>query len=478
MNCKKCLNSFYIILLLTFFLRYDCKAQEYFSYHLANPIYSITGDPNCGFYWKGRYHLFYMDQNRREEASFAHVSSKDMVHWKWHPNTLTPATMGHNMFSGTGFYTKEGRPAIIYHGEGSGRNQISFAEDDMLEKWSKPIPVDPKTKDGKAPVMRHWDPDCWIMDGTYYAISGGKDPELMKSDDLKHWQYVGKLLADSIPNDLGVPRDEDISCPNMFRIGNKWMLLNLSHWLGARYYLGHFENEKYVPEFHDRMNWMCEFNKDADVFAPESLLTPDGRRVMWAWSRMRVRLKTVNNLQGAIQTLPRELSLQNDTLLLIRPIKELESLRYRKKQETNIRLEEKSKHLLKNVSGDALEVKLSFEVKKPGPFGITVYADQNGDKGFPITFDPHNNVFRMDTTIVPLQFDGNRIEARVFIDKNIIEVFVNDRRAALAPHLYEAGDIYTALFSDGGDILVRKVNSWKMRSIYSKKATKGYNNRK
>ena len=39
---------------------------------------------------------------------------------------------------------------------------------------------------------------------------------------------LGRLLHDQMPV-LGVPRDEDISCPNMFRIGDKWMLLCLSH---------------------------------------------------------------------------------------------------------------------------------------------------------------------------------------------------------------------------------------------------------
>lgn len=37
--------------------------------------------------------------------------------------------MGHGLFSGTGFLTKECRPAIIYHGFGTDRNQIAIAED-------------------------------------------------------------------------------------------------------------------------------------------------------------------------------------------------------------------------------------------------------------------------------------------------------------------------------------------------------------
>ena len=41
----------------------------------------------------------------------------------------------------------------------------------------------------------------------------------------------------------------------MFKIGNKWMLLCISHRLGCRYYLGDFKDEKYLPEFQAMMSW-------------------------------------------------------------------------------------------------------------------------------------------------------------------------------------------------------------------------------
>ena len=136
------------------------------------------------------------------------------------------------MYSGTAFLTKEGKPAIIYHGQGSKRNQIAFAEDDKLNKWSKPFPVEPKTADGKPAEMRHWDPDCWVMNDTYYALGGGQNPTLAKSKDLKNWEFLGELLHPDFPEDLGVPKGEDISCANLFKIGDKWMLLCISHGLG------------------------------------------------------------------------------------------------------------------------------------------------------------------------------------------------------------------------------------------------------
>ena len=215
---------------------------------------------------------------------------------------------------------------MIYHGVGSGMNQLTFALDDNLDKWTKPEPVLAKDKDGSiVKSIHYWDPDCWPIGDTYYALSGGKDPELMKSDDLKNWNYLGKLLHEGYPDNLGVGRDEDISCANMFKIGNKWMLLCISHRLGCRYYLGNFKNEKYLPDFHALMNWIqtnWEENHGGLVyFAPESMLTPDGRRVMWTW------LITVSSQTG-IQSLPRELELPNDGVLRMRPLRELETLRY------------------------------------------------------------------------------------------------------------------------------------------------------
>ena len=94
---------------------------NWLTFHLLHPGPggAMPGDPNCAFYWKGRYHLHYI-YNHQDGFAFAHVSSDDMVHWKWHPTTLDPRFTGHGMFSGTGFFTKDGRPAIIYHGQGSG----------------------------------------------------------------------------------------------------------------------------------------------------------------------------------------------------------------------------------------------------------------------------------------------------------------------------------------------------------------------
>ena len=309
--------------------------ENWLTYHLAHPGpgRAVPGDPNPIYDYKGRYHLHYIYANIYG-YSYAHVSSKNMVRWKWHPTVLAPPITGHGMFSGTGFFTKEGRPAMIYHGVGSGKNALVYALDDNLDKWTKPDLIEPTAEDGgQVDFEDYWDPDCWLNGDTFYALSGGRNPKMMKSTDLKNWIFLGDLLHEDYSGEPGIPRDEDISCANMFKIGNKWMLLCISHRLGCRYYLGDFKDEKYLPEAHAMMNWQNTEWEGGDgglvYFAPESMLTKDGRRVMWTWLITEL-------MPTGIQALPRELQLPADGVLRIKPLRELQTLRYDEMIKKNI----------------------------------------------------------------------------------------------------------------------------------------------
>jgi len=434
--------------------------KEWVTYHLAHPgiIKRCPSDPNPAFYYKGRYHLHYI-----YGSVYGHVSSRDMVYWKWHPTVLSPSTTGHSMYSGTGLFTKEGKPFMIYHGGGSGKNWLAYALDDNMDKWSKPESVEAKTADGKLVNIKYWDPDCWLNGDTYYALSGGGDPELMKSDDLKNWEYLGKLLHKDYPADLGVPREEDISCANMFKIGNKWMLLCISHTLGCRYYLGDFKDEKYLPDFHARMNWQQILNRTRGFFfAPESLLTKDGRRVMWAWLFDRKGL-----FPTGVQSLPRELELPEDGILRIKPLRELASLRYDEKSEKNITVRKDGTYVLKQVVGDTVEMKVQFKSPRAKEFGVDVFCDENGENGLRIAVVAESKQLRIGTVNAPFELkQGEDMTLRVFIDKNLVEIFANDRQAVAFAHKRTHALANTRLFSNGSDSQVNKVTAWKMRSIY------------
>jgi len=430
---------------------------DWLTFHLAHPGpgKAFPGDPNCAFDYKGRYHMHYIYRNSAGFV-FAHVSSDDMVRWTWHTTVLAPGTTGHGMFSGTGFYTKDGKPAIIYHGQGSGRNWIQYPLDDQFNSWSEPEAVLPKTADGQVPNIRHWDPDCWLDGDTYYALSGGENPQLMKSTDLKNWSYLGDLLHEDYPENLGVPKGEDISCANMFRIGDKWMLLCISHGLGCRYYLGDFKDEKYLPESHAMMSFGSNM-----FFAPESILTRDGRRVMWAW------LIKVPTAPTGVQCLPRELELPADGVLRIRPLRELASLRHGEKSWSEMTIKGGTEYALEGLTGDAIELELTFATPLPDEVGLHLLGDADGKDGMNIAAGGKRQTLTVGTTHPPFALkDGEDLTLRVFIDKNLVEVFANDRQAAVFAHKHIRENPNIRLFANGGDATVKSANTWKMKTIY------------
>lgn len=446
------------------------------TYHLAHPGPSgaVPGDPNPAFFHKGRYHLHYI-YNAPTGFAYAHVSSPDMVRWKWHATRLEPGFTGHGMFSGTGFFTKDDRPAMIYHGDGSGKNWVMVARDDELDEWSKPVAVEVKDASGAPATMRHWDPDCWVMGDVYHALSGGNDPPLFTSPDLKEWRLVGPLFHERTPwEKLGVARDEDVSCANMFRLGDKWMLLCISHALGARYYLGDFRDGKYLPERHAMLNWARY-----DCFAPESLLTADGRRVAWFWCTPQPigtqkvgRKKDFPALldpavcQAGIQSLPRELSLAEDGSLRMRPLRELETLRHEPQTTGDVTVTGDGVQVLDTIAGDTLELEVVFSKPRAREYGVVLFCDGAGKDGVEIAHGAGRQSLTVDYIDPPFALaDGEDLTLRIFLDKGMVEVFANDRQAAVTWHEPNPERLRVGLFSRGGPVTAR-VKAWSMRSIY------------
>ena len=313
------------------------------------------------------------------------------------------------------------------------------------------------TPAGEPSKIIWWDPDCWINNDTYYAISGGKPAMLIKSPDLKTWTDLGPLLHDDFPTTLGVGKNEDISCANMFKLGDKWFLLCISHGLGCRYYIGDFKDEKFLPEFHGRMNW-----RGQEFFAPESLLTPDGRRVMWAW----IRVRTAQPTQGGVQSLPRELSLPADGVLRIKPLKELESLRGEVTKLEAVAVKEGASPALGGMAGDAIELAVSFKPSTAKGYGVRVLCNEKGEGGLPIKYDPAAKVLLLDTLKVPFELPADEnLNLRIFVDKTVVEVFANDRQAAVTGCPTPNGTS-VSLFAEGGEATADTVECWPLKSIY------------
>jgi beta-fructofuranosidase len=184
---------------------------------------------------------------------------------------------------------------------------------------------------------------------------------------------------------------------------------------------------------------------------------------MWAW------LLGLPVAPCGVQSLPRELELPADGVLRIRPLRELETLRYGKKQEEVIAVKSDNMHRLKAISGNTLELEVVFKSPTSREFGLDVLCDKNGENGVRVAYLAESKRLQVGTVQAPFELkQGEDLTLRVFIDKNLVEVFANDHQAAVSAGKYVPENLTVTLFSKGGDAVIKKkVTAWKMKSIYA-----------
>ncbi len=474
------------------------------------PIWHVTARPKEGIclpydangciYWKGRYHLMYIYQDPKRPNgghSWGHLSSTDLVNWTFHapsvvPNPGDPDT---GIFSGNAFVNKEGVPMLCWFGIDAGVC-VATAEDDDLIRWKKhpKNPIIPIPKQGQPGhgVYKVWDPYLWLEGDTYYCLLGGntlpngKDTlYLCKSPDMIRWTPLHPFYEQ--PDPSWTIAGEDCSCPDFFKLGGKRVLLCISHKVGARCYIGRYENEKFHPEQHVRMNW-----PGGTFFAPESLEDNQGRRIFWAWV-MDPRAKPTQRATGSgTQSLPRVLSLDKDGTVRLAPVKELEALRRNPRKVEAATVAADSEMVLGNVSGDSLELGIEIDPGQASKVGLKVRCRPDGkeetaiwlDRGArKLIIDMARSTLRKDVAYFnePLQFyfdrknprttveapfelpKGETLKLRVFLDKSMLEVFANDRQCVtqqIFPDSREALGIKVC--AQGGAVKVVGGEAWDM----------------
>ena len=462
-------------------------------YHFVAPEgKALPFDPNGALWWKGRYHLCYIFQDKSLPNGghcWGHASSADLVHWDFHPVALS-SPEGDNdqgMFSGNAFVDKDGIPTIAYFGVNAG---ICLAQgtDDNLDTWTKfpqnPVIPVPKEGDPGFGVYNVFDPHIWLEGDTYYAILGGmvkpgdvRDTVyLFRSKDLLNWEYLHPFYE---PNPEWTGEEEDCACPDFFEIGGRHALLCISHPRGMRCYLGRYENERFFPEEHHRMNF-----PGGSCFAPESLLDGSGRRVFWGWVIDQRKGEWVVPNELGVMTLPRVMSLDDAGRLVVDPAVELESLRRngRRIQDGDV----------SSLHGDVMELCVAADMAESGVLELGVRVSPDGSEKTLITVDSAAGMLSIDMThsgpadavrrncpiiraegtdtpveTAPFALDpGEPLSLRVFVDRSIIEVYAN-RRLAMTARAYPARDDSTGVTLEcRGGAAVQLVEAWDMASMW------------
>ena len=81
---------------------------------------------------------------------------------------------------------------------------------------------------------------------------------------------------------------------------------------------------------------------------------------------------------------------------------------------------------------------------------------------------PESRTIRLGTTEAPFAVadlpDGENVELRIFIDKYIVEVFVNNRQSVVVAYMdYQAANGFKA-YVYGGPTKIRQVEIWELNT--------------
>jgi sucrose-6-phosphate hydrolase SacC (GH32 family) len=426
---------------------------------------AMPADPNGAVYHEGRYHLFYIFQRHQSTEPrvvhcWGHASSIDLLHWEHHPTALdvAPNDPDRGIFSGNLFFDAAGTPTILYHGVSIG-NAIATSTDSRLLTWTKsprnPIVPIPRQGDPDFGKYESWDPHGWYDadSKTYFAIFGGMKPTLFRGPEITQLKYVGPFL----PNDTWSGPDEDVSCPDFFPFGDEHMLLCISHYKGARYFLGPWRDGVYSPRTHGRMNW-----PGGAFFAPETLIDGQGRRILWAWV-LDPRDASVRVAQGwsGVMSAPRVLSPDGAGGVRIEPVEELKRLRIGEGVslgETPI--PQNASVSATGVGGDCLDIEAVLIPSAAGDVGIQVRCSPDLKERTTIAYNAARKTLRIDfqhsslddsieyrsyvitpphdpalartlytVQEAPLELAPNEpLRLRILLDRSILEVFANGRQ--------------------------------------------------
>lgn len=441
-------------------------------YHFTVPEgYAAPFDPNGAIFWKGKYHLFYIFQDSRtgkKSDHWGHVSSIDLMHWRHHPTTLIDG-----MYSGNCFINENGVPTMCYHQVNLG-NSLAVALDDDLNEWEKlsSNPITPNTNQGDEHhnKYRSWDPFGWYDGEYYYSIFGGEYPAVAKSKCLHGpWKYTGDLFAHNLE---GVSINEDVSCAELFKLGDKDILLCISHRLGCRYYVGEWKNDQFYPEYHSRMSWA-----DNMFFAPESLVDSNNRRIMWAWILDYQDLSNgVKDRWSGTLSLPRVLTLNDSGTLDVDVACEVEKLRYQPFSISPFVLEADAEVLIDGTFGNSFEIVIEFDEGDAKEFGVKVCVSDDEIEHTIISYDKNASLLQVDTTnsgpakspkaveSAPFSLtESEKLTLRIFVDKSVVEVFANSRQA-IARRIFpeKADSTGLKVFAKGADAKVNTFKSWQI----------------
>lgn len=460
------------------------------AYHFVSPE-SQLNDPNGLCFWQGRWHMFYQGyppdefpdpkEIGKRRQHWGHAVSDDLIHWRDLPYAIYPG-IEKMCFSG-GTVVEPDRVVAYYPGIAAGQ-MVATSKDPLLLNWEK--------LGGKPVTGPSGDSCIWKEGDTYFGLVGAG---LVSSRDLMDWTSHGDIIEGN-----SFPLGDASACPNFVPIGTKHLFLSFSHTFGGQFLLGDYnqQSHRFKPCAHGRFNHGTV--SPGGVHAPSGAADGKGGVV----NILNINDGRHDDNWDQIMSLAQQLTLRPDSQLQIEPVAAVASLRETHQHVGETVLPANEEIVLDAIRGNTIELDLEIDPRLSRTVQLNVLRSANAEEQTSITFYNFDRKLSIwyDTKAV-ICLDGTRsstlpdawlrppercevdygsrdwntaptattpgkpLRLRVFVDRSVVEVFVNERHY-LAMRVYPGRDdsIGVSLRAQGQNAVLKKLDAWQMQSIW------------
>lgn len=449
---------------------HDIPKEERPAYHVSAPTGWIN-DPNGFSIFQEQCHLFFQYHPFSKKwgpMHWGHCTSKDFIKWEYLPCALAPDKSYDEggCYSGSAIEAN-GEHVLVYTGVIDRYLDDGFHYYRQVQCIAKGDGIDyrkneqnPVITGESAPVGSSLedfrDPKVWKEEDGYYLVAGSRSEDgsgqilLYHSKNLDQWEYV--TVLDQSRNKYGKMWE----CPDFFPLGDKQILMVSPQDMrafGLEFHNGN--NSIFLYGQYDKQSHQFQREKvtsvdyGLDFYAPQTLLTKDGRRILIGWMQSwDANITPVSFQWSGMMTIPRELTLEHSKIYQ-RPVKELEN--YRTDMVRYDHLQITGATALENIQGRVLELLLEitgfefehFQIRFARNHEYETFLQYSRRKEC-LTIDRTHSgidrdvVCRRKMELAPMEDENGKkvLKLRILLDKYSVEVFANDGEKVMSSLFY------------------------------------------